>query len=158
MLKKLKDLYADYRGEEWMDAGMGDDMMAALNCVATEKTIEEIKYNADILQQFHRNEIPDRADDWVMCDAEKMNKVMKDAYQVIQTNRNKEMESALDVLEGDEEESEEDKALAAIDELEGLDSKFYDPQAEEENKKSRDELQEALKAGDLAKLRQLLGK
>lgn len=158
MLKKLKDLYADYRGEEWMDAGMGDDMMAALNCVATEKTIEEIKYNADILQQFHRNEIPDRADDWVMCDADKMNKVMRDAYQVIQTNRNKEMESALDVLEGDEEESEEDKALAAIDELEGLDSKFYDPQNEEENKKSHDELQEALKAGDLAKLRQLLGK
>lgn len=158
MLKKLKDLYADYRGEEWMDAGMGDDMMAALNCVATEKTIEEIKYNADILQQFHRNEIPDRADDWVMCDADKMNKVMKDAYQVIQSNRNKEMESALDVLEGDEEESEEDKALAAIDELEGLDSKFYDPQNEEENKKSHDELQEALKAGDLAKLRQLLGK
>lgn len=158
MLKKLKDLYADYRGEEWIDAGMGDDMMAALNCVATEKTIEEIKYNADILQQFHRNEIPDRADDWVMCDADKMNKVMRDAYQVIQTNRNKEMESALDVLEGDEEESEEDKALAAIDELEGLDSKFYDPQNEEENKKSHDELQEALKAGDLAKLRQLLGK
>lgn len=158
MLKKLKDLYADYRGEEWMDAGMGDDMMAALNCVATEKTIEEIKYNADILQQFHRNEITDRADDWVMCDADKMNKVMRDAYQVIQTNRNKEMESALDVLEGDEEESEEDKALAAIDELEGLDSKFYDPQTEEENKKSHDELQEALKAGDLAKLRQLLGK
>ena len=116
MLKKLKELYADYRGEDWMEAGMDDEMMSALNEVATEKTIEEIKYNADILQQFHKGEIPERGDDWVMMDAEKVNKVMKDAYHVIQERRNRELEAALDILEGDEV-SEEEKALSAIDAL-----------------------------------------
>lgn len=117
MLRKLKDLYAEFRGEDWMDEGMNDNMMSALSEVATEKTIEEIKYNADILQQFHRGEIPERGDDWIMVDSDKFCKVMRDAYAVLRERMNRELESYIDVLDGDDGESEEDRAMAAIDAL-----------------------------------------
>ena len=127
-MKRLKELAAEYRGEEWMESGVTEEYNDAMLCVATEKTVSEVVDIMGTLVEFVAGNRPDDADDWVVYDAEKFNKVIKDANAVIFEKRDKETLTTLSVLEGDPEEpSEEEKELAALDSLDGLDASFYDP-------------------------------
>ena len=131
-MKKLKELHAEYRGEEWIESGITEEYNDALLCVATEKTVDEILDIMKTLVEFHAGERPDEEDDWVVYDSAKFNKVIKDANAVIFAKRDKETLATLDILEGDPAEpTEEEKQLAALDVLDGLDATFYDPDKKE---------------------------
>lgn len=131
-MKRLKELHADYRGEEWIENGITEEYNDALMCVATEKTVNEVMDIMETLIQFNNGERPDEEDDWIVYDLEKFNKVIKDANAVVFAKRDKATMEILDVLEGDPEEpTEEEKELAALDVLDGIDSPFYDPNAKD---------------------------
>ena len=131
-MKRLKELHADYRGEEWIENGITEEYNDALMCVATEKTVNEVMDIMETLIEFNNGERPDEEDDWIVYDPEKCNKVIKDANTVVFSKRDKATMEILDVLEGDPEEpTEEEKELAALDVLDGIDSPFYDPNAKD---------------------------
>ena len=131
-MKRLKELHADYRGEEWIENGITEEYNDALMCVATEKTVNEVTDIMETLIEFNNGERPDEEDDWIVYDPEKFNKVIKDANAVVFAKRDKATMEILDVLEGDPEEpTEEEKELAALDVLDGIDSPFYDPSAKD---------------------------
>ena len=131
-MKRLKELHADYRGEEWIENGITEEYNDALMCVATEKTVNEVMNIMETLIEFNNGERPDEEDDWIVYDSEKFNKVIKDANAVVFAKRDKATMEILDVLEGDPEEpTEEEKELAALDVLDGIDSPFYDPNAKD---------------------------
>jgi len=133
-MKRLKELHAEYRGEEWIENGITEEYNDALMCVATEKTVDEVVDIMETLIEFNNGERPDEEDDWVVYDQEKFNKVIKDANAVVFAKRDKETLETLDILEGDPEEpTEEEKALSALDVLDGIDSPFYDPDAKHDD-------------------------
>lgn len=133
-MKRLKELHADYRGEEWIENGITEEYNDALMCVATEKTVNEVMDIMETLIEFNNGERPDEEDDWIVYDPEKFNKVIKDANAVVFAKRDKATMEILDVLEGDPEEpTEEEKELAALDALDGIDSPFYDPNAKDDD-------------------------
>lgn len=113
-MKKLKDLYADYRGDEWVETGITEEYNDALLEVATEKTVSEILDTMKLIIEFHNGEHQDEADDWIVYDANKFNKIIQDANGVIFSKRDKETLNTLDILEGDPEPTEEEKMIAAL--------------------------------------------